>query len=229
MPVVWEERVSPKGGTVLCGQIKKGQSPEGVKLAELDGWACRDEFFGLPENDLARLAQFLNKVGVWSSDPESSSLDWSRYPLFVHADDVRRFRADLRDALLDQNRKQFIAAVTPELTKPKTLLDLIAEPHSGTNNFPLRFELSGVAAGVVTMLNARHMLFATVLADVASGIRFKICRRQDCGKPFPLESEHKKVFCTQYCGHLVSQRKNRATEQKQRRSEKRRHARKSLP
>lgn len=220
LPVTWEVNVSPKVGTVLCGRLKKGQSPAEVKLSELDGWTCRDEFFGLPENDAARLAEFFNKVGVWSTDGE-----WPRYPLYAHMDDVRGFREDLRHALLYQ--KDFMAAVTPALQRPKTLLDLMAQPHPA-NNFPLRFELSNVAAGVVTITNARQMLFATVLADVARGIRFKTCKRKDCGKPFPVESEHTRTFCTQYCGHLVSQRKNRAVEQRKRRAEKLRRARKSL-
>jgi hypothetical protein len=217
MPVTWEVSVSPKVGTVLCGRLKKWESPEEVGLSELDGWTCRDEFFGLPENDAAKLAEFLDKVGVWSADGESSSLDWSRYPLYAHVDDVWRFRGELRDALLHQ--KDFMAGVTPNLQRPKTLLDLMAQPHP-SNNFPLRFELSKVAAGVVTITNARQMLFATVLADVARGIRFKTCKRKDCGKPFPIESEHTRMFCSQYCGHLVSQRKKRAAEQKRRRARK---------
>jgi hypothetical protein len=187
-----------------------------VKLSELDGWQCRDEFFGLPENDVAGLAEFLGKVGIWSSDPERME----RFPLYAHVDDVWRFRAELREALLD--RKHFIDSVTPKVASPKTELDLM-QPHPA-NSFPLRFELSSVSAGVVTITNARHMLFATVLADVASGLRFKICKRKDCGKPFPIESEHVRKFCSQYCGHLVSQRKKRKSEQRS----KRKRGRKSL-
>jgi hypothetical protein len=220
--VSWEVRESPRVGTFLYGQLKKSRTPEEVRLSELDGWACRDEFFGLPENNVARLAEFLTKVGVWSSDPDSASLDWSRYPLSAHVSEVWQFREDLRDALLHQNQKHFMAAVTPELPKPKTLFDLTAQSHPA-NEFQLRFELTKVAAGVVTITNARHMLFATVLADVASGLRFKTCQRKDCAKPFPVESEHTRKFCSQYCGHLVSQRKKRAAEQRKRK------ARRSLP
>jgi len=136
---------------------------------------------------------------------------------------VWRFREDLSDALLDRQRKHFMTSVTPELPRPKTLLDLMT-PHPA-NNFPLRFELSKVAAGVVTITNARQMLFATVLADVARGIRFKTCKRKDCGKPFPIESEHTRTFCSQYCGHLVSQRKKRAAKQRNQRALRKKAAR----
>jgi hypothetical protein len=224
LPVLWTVSTNhtvrgiPARGTVLSGQIAKGQSPEDVRLSPLDGWNYRGEFFGLPENDPARLAEFLNRVGVWSSDPESAALDWSRYPLYVSPDDIWLFRQDLKDALLYQ--KKFSSDVTPRRQMPKTLFDLMTEPYRAANEFPLHFELSNVVTGVVTVLNARRMLIATVLADVANGIRFKACMRPDCPQTFPLESEHKRKFCSQYCGHLVSQRKTRAAERKERRARK---------
>jgi hypothetical protein len=216
VPVTWEPGVSSKAGAILCGRLKQWQSPDEVRLFELNGWQCRDEFFELPENDFARLAEFLNKVGVWSSDAEPSALShWAKNPMYAHVDEVWQFREDLKDALL--YRKHFMAGVTPNLPRPKTLLDLIAQPHPA-NEFPLRFELTKVAAGVVTVTNARHMLLATVLADIVRGIRFDTCKRKDCGKPFAIESEHKRHFCSQYCGHLVSLRKKRLEKKKRRKS-----------
>jgi hypothetical protein len=206
LPVVWTADVSTKHGPVICGQLQKWKSsPEEIKITELEGWQLRDELFSLPD-DIVALTRFLNKVGVWSSDPESASFDWSRYPLHVQVNDVRRFRDELKDALIYQ--KEFAGGIAPPLKKAKTLLDLMT-PHPA-NNFPLRFELSEVAAGAVTLTNARQMLFATVLTDVARGIHFKTCKRKDCQKPFPVESGHKRDYCGQYCGHLESVRRNRA-------------------
>jgi len=209
LPVTWELQDNKKLGAVLCGQLKLSREADKVPLSELDGWKLRDEFFRLPENDPHRLAAFLNAVGAWSSDPEEAAFDLRRFPCYVHLDDVWRFRADLRDALLRTHRENFIRSVAPRLAKPKTLADLEAEPYSWVHNFPLRFELSDVAAGVVTVTNARRMLFATVLADVAGGIRFKICQRPDCGVAFPLESKHKRKFCCWNCAHLTTVRRNR--------------------
>src|ERR1700678_2126909 len=212
LPVTWELGTTSKTGPFIVGR-QTNQRPENVHLSELDGWKCREEFLGLPENDLEKLAEFLNRVGLWSTDGEAYGFDPSRFPLYVYLDDMRRFRADMKDALLDESRKHFMAAVTPKVPKPRTLLDLIALPYP-RNNFPLRFELSRVVEGVVTITHARQMLFATVLADVANGIRFQTCKRKDCDKAFPIESEHERIFCSQYCGHLVSQRKKRAEERK---------------
>jgi hypothetical protein len=219
LPVVWEVSENPKAGPYFHGQLEVTPEKKDLKLVELDGWALRDQFFGLPENNIDRLAEFLNKVGVWSSDPDEAALDISRYPLSACAEEVWRFREDLRWALLYQ--RPFIAQVAAESKSPRTRFDLISRPHRA-NQFQLRFEITDVVAGVVTILNARHMLFTTVLADVASGIRFKICQRKDCRKPFPIESEHARKFCSQPCGHLVSQRKKRAAKRKKK-------ARNSLP
>src|ERR1700734_4176233 len=206
IPVTWELSVNARVGPVASGRLENKKALEQVKLVELDAWQCRDEFFSIADNDAPGFTQFLNRVGVWSADPEAASLDWSRYPIYAHLDDVLRFREELTTALV--HPKSFRANGSPALPRPQTLLDLIAQSNP-VNSFPLRFELTDVAAGIVTLTNARQMLLATVLADVARGIRFKTCKRKDCQKPFAIESEHKRDYCGQYCGHLESVRRSR--------------------
>lgn len=210
LPVTWELQDNRKLGTVLCGQLNIGKDPAKVPLSELDGWKVRDEFLRLPE-DPRKLAAFLNTVGAWSSDPEEAALDSRRFPIYAHLDDLWMFRADLRDALLGEHRGSFIRSVAPRLKKASTLADLQMEPYSWANNFPFRFELSDVAAGLVTITNARRMLLATVFVDIANGLRFKVCQRPDCDrrKIFPIESRHERKFCDWYCAHITTVRKNR--------------------
>ncbi len=220
---------STPAGPVLYGQLKETESAQSGVLREINGWHWRHEFFSLPADDLDRLVAFLNEVGAWpsSGDPNPYTPGHAlMFPAIVQPEDVWSFRDDLKDALLDGNRKWFKETVTPIISKPKTWLDLYS--HQPANNFPLHFELTKVPGGVVTLTNARHMLFATVLADVARGIRFKTCKRRDCRKPFPIETKHKHDYCEPYCGHLVSLRKKRDEEKKQRRAEERKRARKSL-
>lgn len=221
------ERRAP-AGSLLCGRIKEVRSLDAEVLSELNGWHWRDEFFALPENDLDQLAAFLNEVGAWPSSGNSTDTPGHamKYPVFVQPNDVWAFRENLNYALLNRNRKWFKETVAPVLSKPKTWLDLY--PPQPANDFQLRFELSDVAAGVVTLTNARHMLFATALADVARGIRFKTCQRRDCQKPFAITSEHTRKFCSQYCGHLVSLRKKREKEQRERLAAQRKHANKMV-
>lgn len=49
----------------------------------------------------------------------------------------------------------------------------------------------------------------TVTADLLRRSKFKICARKDCRVPFEVRSKHKRKYCSQYCGHLESVRKNR--------------------
>jgi hypothetical protein len=51
----------------------------------------------------------------------------------------------------------------------------------------------------------------SITIDFLRGGKFGICPRVDCQKPFALERKGK-VYCTQYCAHVVSQRRKRARE-----------------
>ena|SRR5215469_3649823 len=51
----------------------------------------------------------------------------------------------------------------------------------------------------------------TVTIDLLQRIPFKRCARRDCGHPFAIRSKHKRKYCSQYCGHLESVRRNRKT------------------
>jgi hypothetical protein len=216
------ERLIP-AAPLLYGRIKGIQAIDAEVLSEItDIWQMREKFFGLPEDNLDKLAAFLNEVGAWPSsnepDPDIPG-HGVRFPVILKPDDVWAFRHDLKDALLDKNREWFKESVTPVSSKPKTWLDLFS--HHRANDFPLRFELSDVVAGVVTLTNARHMLFAIALADVSRGIRFKTCARKGCGAPFPITSKHAKKFHSPECAHLALVQRGRNAEKKKRRE--RRH------
>lgn len=45
--------------------------------------------------------------------------------------------------------------------------------------------------------------------DLLRQLKFKTCARPDCGVPFLVKSDHKRDYCSQYCGHLESVRRNR--------------------
>ena len=215
IPVTWEA----VSGTHIRGNLRGSESPDQVRVFELDSWQCREDFFRLSKNDVGKLTEFLNKYGIWSSDPEGAAFDSSR-PLYVEVENVWEFRDDMRLALSHDYRKYFIASVTPIYKKPRTLLDLI--PAYAGNEFPLSFELSSVAAGTMVLTNAKRAILASLLVDIVRGIRFKNCARKDCGVPFPVETKHQKIFCSQYCGHLVSLRRKRSKD-----SARKRKARKS--
>lgn len=218
IPAAWELRTleGRTGGEpaqFAFSQTQDDGSLDAFPVSELDAWKCRDQFFDMREGDNDALLKFLAKVGVWLQ-MEGEMLDHSSKAVIEHYRgghpvpiDIRglwKFREKLRDALV--NKKSFRETYAPLLSRPETGLQLVQE--SG-GEFNLRLEITNVATGVVTLTDAYHALLATVFFDVARGVRFKTCERVDCGKPFPLESKHKRKFCSWYCAHITTVRRNR--------------------
>ena len=179
-----------------------GKLNEPRELAtELDGWACRDEFFRLPREKKAYL-DFLNKVGLWNeSDTDlktgltlAPSFEEDRAPGFLASSDVWSFRDEMQRALM----------------QPKRFIAMYAH---GKHAWPiglLKFDLAGkVPVLTIETRCFRHLLIVTICADLARGLRFQECKRKDCGFPFPIETAHKRKYCSQYCGHLESVRRQR--------------------
>lgn len=199
IPTAWELRtVKGQESHQPCQFAFPRYLTEGVPgNIEIDAWQGRKEFLNIRENDNAALIGFLNKVGEVHNPPilrhwsdEVTQHLQEGHPVPVDVQGLWKFRNNLRLALL--NRKQFPLEALPDGI-----------------SFDLHFELDGAAAGIVTLTDAYRMLWATVFVDMAKGLRFKVCQREDCGEPFPLESKHKRKFCSWYCAHITTVRRNR--------------------
>jgi hypothetical protein len=188
------------------------------KTTELDPWKCREAFFDLPEGDNPALRKFLQKVGLWfNADMDSGGLGhWaedirnhceSGNPLPISVTGLWRFRRGLQGALLDD--AAFKLDYAPRLTQPETGFDIYWQSRQSGPIFPLQFELTDVASGVITLSNAYEALIATALFDIAREIRFKICARETCKRPFPLKSKRAKIFCSVKCAHAETEKRNR--------------------
>ena len=62
----------------------------------------------------------------------------------------------------------------------------------------------GFTLEATSILSVAYLI---LLRNFARG--WKRCKRPDCQKVFPITDDKRKVFCSQYCGHVESQRKNR--------------------
>jgi hypothetical protein len=216
-----EGRPGHKPAQFAFSKIEADRSLEAFKVTELDAWKCREEFFALPQKDNEALLKFLTKMGVWlhmeekllgHSSDEVTQHYWEGHPVPIDVAGLWGFREGLKEALVD--RKAFSRTYGPALSRPETGFQLLQQ--SGIE-FPLRFELTNVAGGVVTLTDAYRMLLATVFFDVASGLRFRVCQRADCGQVFPVETRHEKKFCCWYCAHITTVRRNRPHKAKRRR------------
>jgi hypothetical protein len=184
-------------------------------VKKLDPWKCREAFFGIREGESESLRKFLHKVGLWL--PEAADRmgegHWSKdirhhceagNPIPISVKGLLRFRHSLQSALLDV--EAFKRDYAPTLTSPETGFELYEQ--SGLR-FPLQFELTNVASGVIILSDAYNMLLATTLIDVARGIRFAICARESCLKSFPLKTKRRKIFCSPKCAHAACEKRNR--------------------
>jgi len=177
---------------------------------EHDVWKLRAKFFALSETNDALLA-FLNETGAWSNGEQVS---WPQSIRHIHEFPFRvkqvsaiwEYRNRLRRALLNK-------AAFRESFEAKN------------SEFPVKFKLTATTVeGIIEAFDTAQALLASVLIDAARGIRFKMCARKDCDELFPIESRHKRKFCSQYCGHLVSMRREREREQRAKRTEAKRKA-----
>lgn len=205
IPIAWEIR------TVRGDSRHKGREyafptllADTGRPRHLDAWDCRDDFFSLRERDNKALLAFLTKVGLFmrldgdlighSSDEVMQHYrDEQLIPLAL--DGLWKFQQSLKRALT--NMEDF----------KKTYAPLRSDAEDGLE-FPLRLELTKVAAGVLILDDAYHALLASVFFDIARGLRFRVCALPDCDIPFPLGSRTEKVYCTQYHAHLASKRRN---------------------
>ena len=214
-PRIWAFPTVIDDGTLDC-----------FKLKERDAWDCREEFLAIPVGDNEKMRLYLESVGIWFDDRNEyenqvSEVAQHRAAGHPHAVTIKGlwlFQSVLKRSLI--NKKAFVKKYGLALSRPETGLQLLNESKK-VMEFPLSMELGKAATGVIPLDDAFRMLLATVFIDVARGIRFKVCQRKDCRKPFPLESKHKKKFCCWYCAHITTVRRNRP------RSEGKKTARKS--
>lgn len=166
----------------------------------LDVWKLRAAFFTLRETNDALLV-FLNETGTWSNETRivhhQSVRHIEEYPFRMEAvSEIWAYRDRLRRALLNKTafRESFEAK---------------------NSELQVRFKFTATAVeGIIEGCDTSQALLASVLIDAARGLRFKMCARKDCDELFQLKSQHKRKFCSQECGHLVSVRNKRDKERK---------------
>ncbi len=194
---------------------------DGFKLTERDAWDCREEFLAIPDGDNEKMRLYLESVGIWLDDRneyenlvrEVAQHRRAGHPHAVAISGLWKCQSMLKRALI--NTRAFREKYGSALGRPETGLQLLNESKR-MMEFPLSMDLGRAATGVIPLNDAFRMLLLTVFIDVVQGIRFKVCQRKDCGKPFPLESKHKKKFCCWYCAHITTVRRNRPRRAKRR-------------
>jgi hypothetical protein len=158
-----------------------------------DAWEMRDEFLKLrPAID--EIHKFLNTWGIWG---------WSR-GWWAVLGSMSNGRVLLPEWIAEQQEEVRSAL------------------KSGSQSWLAQFQRLPAASQTIEKYpffkwqakTIKEALIATVTVDLLKGTKFRVCAREDCSGYFAISSLHKRIFCTQYCGHVVSQRLKRAEAKK---------------
>jgi hypothetical protein len=155
-----------------------------------DAWQLREEFLRTKINEESAIA-FLNKWGRW--DKENC----------VEVADLVSLQRKIRRALTSPPTKW--------LSRTDSFPDTWFHsqyPYFGFINDSWRHLTKYPYFGSGTN-QCRHAICMTVTLDLLARSEFKICARPDCRLPFAVSSQHARKYCSQYCGHLESVRRNR--------------------
>lgn len=196
----FNEELSAHRIDVLICDRPKHWGPLSEPYNKVDPWSMRDDF--LRANSLVSLETFLNKYGEFSrgtgprpkvdhkafSEPEANEHAISWKPVIVHPDEIWEHKNAISTALKSGAAKWFEGASAG-------LDGVYSRPE-----FPHYIHLDHLIVDA---------LYTTITVDFLQGARFRLCKRRDCRLPFKRESRHKRDYCSQYCAHLESVRRNR--------------------
>jgi|SRR5580692_2531906 hypothetical protein len=157
--------------------------PQTVKI---DPWRAREEFLSL-RRSVTDLLVFLNKYGAWKRFSIQDLTPWRypwRHPRLALAANFWNEQARIREVLRKGGQGWSWGSMMDFRSRPEF-------PHYlHEDSFCLD------AMNTATMV------------DFLKGVRFRNCARQDCPNVFPADRRGK-IYCEQYCGHLVSIRNKR--------------------
>ncbi len=162
-----------------------------------DPWRMREEFMRLDETNAA-LRSFLERWGILDVE----TLDTAFVPPL--------------DYTMVQSGGDKPMCVLPYLAwqrRARFRQSMLASPESwlkenavlGFTHRRPRFPFIGITAK--TCFRA---IETTITLDHLRRVKSRVCARQDCDNVFSVDSNHGKIYCDQYCAHLVSVRRNRA-------------------
>jgi hypothetical protein len=128
---------------------------------------------------------FLNEWGMWD------------FATILRPENIKSEQRDLRDAL---------ALAGGDVKLWFRHFGSFPYPHRRTSEFPFFWLKTNECEVAVRM---------TITIDFLRGIKFGTCARPDCGTPYPIQSGHKRAYCSQYCAHIESVRRQRRNAKQQ--------------
>lgn len=188
------------GGQSWLVGVLKSSAFEAPLSHKIDPWELRRDFLAL-DGSTDGLAAFLNRYGsgdrMYSPRFTPGKKGFILKPVIVLPVGIWNEREEIKLGLA--------AGASSWFSSYKPVHEFNVRPE-----FPHYYHRVTLCVGAIEMA-------ATI--DFLRQVKFRICPRVDCGQPFPVERKGK-IYCSQYCAHLVSLRKTRKKQQAMRRKEK---------
>ena len=163
-----------------------------AQVKPLDPWEVRSDFLSLDFEDDKKILDYLNRTGAFGG-PESS---FHRLVFKVHAEEVRRVMTDKKGLQTD-------------------LLNVVGSGPAGTLSAAFLLAQDRTPRLTLTARSSMEAVWLSVFIDKAIGTKFAYCARHDCPlhragrEPFELKSQHRRLYCSYECAHLVTVRRSR--------------------
>jgi hypothetical protein len=186
---------------------RPGSGPNAVESRDYP-WTLRDRFLRL-HHDEAELLEFLNMAGGWGTSPGAGFLYDGRPPTPAERCPVSEFW-EWQDTckLLMTNPLAFWSEVYPRLDQAK---------REVLNDFTVRLQVTVENKrfqAITRVWGTLRLILLSIFIDLLNRAKFRQCARPDCFGIFQIETRHRRIYCSQYCGHLESVRRNRRTNKK---------------
>ena len=186
-----------KGQWLICDEGWNLEIPYGGDI-----WALRTRFLKIRQGDTTALIEFLNSFGWWD-EWKDGKVPTSHF--WEEQNELRSLLIGEAPLEYKNNKESWYEFTLTDAFRGLLGFDrIVVEP-----NQPPVFG--------VGVFGLRAILYLSVWSDLVKLARFRYCAREDCPDhkvgtvPFELTSQHKRIFCSEYCGHLVSLRKGRRT------------------
>ena len=184
-----------KGHTI---DLLSGFPSEGSKR-RVDPWDMRSEFLKLPRQAGA-LTNFLTKWGSWGPSA------------ILHMEFLGEAEVMFE---MSPQRMGRVCVIPSDVWDYQELCSraVMDPPHiwlgSSHGMLPSAFPRREYPHLLLTATGCAHAIQTTITFDLLRKVKFAVCKRKDCGTRFPLETRHKRKYCSWYCGHIESVRKGR--------------------
>jgi hypothetical protein len=218
IPVRWT--VDDSGSDETTGLWFAPKIEGDAKATNYDPWEMRNKFFRLPEGDNEALCEFLNEIGLFA-EVDASGIAISNW---IESEATRRGSLVGRRSWQHLKLHHFeteggsFSVVTPESVAASSvyLLRSLAEREMSHPirkgfsdwDFSIRFPARDTS-GLITTTNFRDALALSIRCDHLQGGKMQKCERPDCRTPFSIIGTRKRKYCSWYCGHIESVRKQR--------------------